>query len=320
VLYEPIVEEFAFEHGTDHLVGDLVRPPWPGPHPVVVFVEGSGPGGRAQGTWPARLAAGGLAVLAYDKPGSGASTGDWTTQSLHDRADETLAAVDAARAHPDLQPDAVALLGGSQGGWVAQLAPSLGGPIAAVVTIAGPGVGMLAQEEYRLAHELPLEGFDERDVADAVGLLRERARMADAGLEASAVHEAEAQWHHAPWYARMAGNEPAEIGFVLRNLAYDPIPALAALPCPLLAIFGADDFAVPVEESVRVITETLATVGHTDHRIVVFPHADHNARLATGERAPGFNELIVGWLGRRLPATSQPGLGSASAPGPRLSM
>jgi hypothetical protein len=71
---------------------------------------------------------------------------------------------------------------------------------------------------------------------------------------------------------------------------------------------------VPVDESVRIITTTLAESGHEDHQIVVFPHADHSIRVFTGEGqprvkhghympggpAPGCAELVVTWLQRRL--------------------
>jgi pimeloyl-ACP methyl ester carboxylesterase len=100
-----------------------------------------------------------LASLAYDKPGSGASRGDWTRQTLTGRAEESAAAVQALRGRDDVLAGAVALLGGSQGGWVAQLTSSLADTVAAVVTAGGPGVGVLAQEEYRLRHQLPAEGF-----------------------------------------------------------------------------------------------------------------------------------------------------------------
>lgn len=57
MLFAPETTELSFRHGDDVLVGDLVRPPWPGPYPAVVFVEGSGPGGRDQREWQTRLAA-----------------------------------------------------------------------------------------------------------------------------------------------------------------------------------------------------------------------------------------------------------------------
>ena len=315
MLFEPGVQELSFTHRGDRLVGDLVVPPWPGPHPAVVFVEGSGPGGRDQGSWPTRLAAAGFASLAYDKPGSGASTGDWTGQNLIDRAEETTAAVLALQKRADIRADAIALFGGSQGGWVAQLAPALAdGAVAAVVTTSGPGVDVLAQEEYRLRHQLPAEGFDHHDVNTALTLLREQVDRIRAGEEPAVVHATQAAWHDAAWYPLLAGTSPQTIGFLALIADYDPIPALDKLRCPLLAIFGADDLLVPVEESIRAIATSLARSGHRDHQIVVFPHADHSVRIYTGhgsprvedghyepgEPAPGYPELVVTWLQRHL--------------------
>jgi pimeloyl-ACP methyl ester carboxylesterase len=313
-LFEPVVAEFSFHHNENELVGDLVRPPWPGPYPAVVFVEGAGPGGRDLGSWPTRLAAAGFTSLAYDKPGSGASTGDWTRQTITDRAAETVAAVRALTARDEVLGDAIALIGGSQGGWVAQLAPSLEETIAAAVTVSGPGVGVLAQEEYRLAHQLLAEGFTHTDVRQALALLSEQVQRVHAGEDAARVHAGQAAWHDAAWYPMLAGTTPQSIAFLAGISDYDPASALATLPCPLLAIFGADDLLVPVEDSVHVISTVLKDAHHTDHEIVVFPHADHNIRIYTGqgpprisngiytpaERAPGLDELIVTWLQRRL--------------------
>ncbi|MFI7213476.1 alpha/beta hydrolase family protein [Micromonospora maritima] len=300
MLFTPPVAELSFHHDGDVLVGDLVRPPWPGPYPAVVFVEGSGPGGRDQRDWQIRLAAAGFASLAYDKPGSGASTGDWTRQTLTDRAGETLAAVGALRTRADVLPDAVALVGGSQGGWVAPLAASLSpAAVAAVVSVSGPAVGPVPQEEYRLRRQLPAEGFTDRDVRQATALLHEQVDRVRAGDDPADVHAAQARWHDAPWYPLLAGTSPASIGFLAGIADHDPEPALAALRRPFLAIYGAEDVQVPVEASVRALDRILGGTGHPDHTVVVFPDADHGIRVR-GTRAPGFDELVVTWLHRRL--------------------
>ena len=39
VLLAPVSTEIAFWHGMDRLVGDVVLPPWPGPHPAVLLVR-----------------------------------------------------------------------------------------------------------------------------------------------------------------------------------------------------------------------------------------------------------------------------------------
>lgn len=315
MLFEPRVLELSFTHRGDRLVGDLMLPPWPGPHPAVVFVEGAGPGGRDQHPWPTRFAAAGLASFAYDKPGCGASTGDWTGQSLTDRAEETVAAALTLHDRADIRADAIALYGGSQGGWVSYLAPeSAEGAIAAVVAVSGPGVTALAQEEYRLRHHLPAEGFDDHAVTTAQSLLHEQIDRVRAGEDPADVHAAQAAWHDAAWYPLLAGTSPQTIGFLTRVADFDPVPALAALRCPLLAIFGTDDLLVPVEDSIQAITTTLTRSGHQDHQIVVFPHADHSIRVyigdgsphiddghyQPGQPAPGYPELVVTWLQRHL--------------------
>ena len=311
VLFAPTSTELSFTHGSDTLVGDLVQPPWPGPHPAVVFVEGSGPGGRDLGTWPTRLAAAGIASFAYDKPGSGASTGDWTRQTLTDRAAETIAAVRTLRQRDDVRSDTVALIGHSQGGWVAPLAAITDDTIAAIVIVSGPGVGVLAQEEYRLRHQLPAEGFTDTDVQQALTLFRDQIDRIRSGEDPEHVHAAQAKWETAGWYPLLAGTTPRSIAFIAGIADHDPTQALATLRCPLLAVFGADDLLVPVADSIRTIENIRR---NADHEIVVFPHADHNIRIYTGTgpaqvrgggytpgiRAPGFDELIVTWLQRRL--------------------
>ncbi len=104
VLFTPVRRELSFHHDGDRLVGDLHLPPTASAEstvPAVIILAGSGPSsGRIARNWEdlgARLAAVGLATFGYDKPGCGASTGDWTRLTLHDRAQEALAAVAARR-------------------------------------------------------------------------------------------------------------------------------------------------------------------------------------------------------------------------------
>src|SRR5215211_4850637 len=134
----------------------MVRAPrGPGPHPAVAFVDGSGPAERDSFEEEAEaLARAGFAGLGWDKPGCGSSGGDWRDQSLQDRASEALAAVGCLAAQEGVDPTRVALLGGSQGGWVGPLAASMSEGVAAVISLSGPGVSPYDQEAYRVEHLL----------------------------------------------------------------------------------------------------------------------------------------------------------------------
>lgn len=308
IRFELERRETSFDHGSDVLVGDVVASPLSGSDRVVVFVEGSGPGGRDQGSRPVGLAGCGLDSLAYDKPGSGASTGDWRAQSIESRASETAAAV--AHCH-GLGYRQVVLLGGSQGGWVARLAATMTSQVDAVVTVSGPAVGPEAQERFRLRTQLPADGFSPSDVDAAVALFDRRVRGCADGATGEEIWRAESDRHDAAWYRHLAGSAPAEIDLVGRLLTHDPRPALRSMSQPLLSVFGGADVLVDVAESVEIIRRERTGA---DDLVVVFPDADHSLRRYTGEGTPqfegghyepgaptpGVTEVIGHWINRVL--------------------
>ena len=77
-------EEIRFAVDSFALVGDLHLPPGAGPHGAVVLVHGSGPQTRT--STPTTYSTtqlfrdAGYAVLVWDKPGSGASTGEFSEE------------------------------------------------------------------------------------------------------------------------------------------------------------------------------------------------------------------------------------------------
>jgi pimeloyl-ACP methyl ester carboxylesterase len=310
VRLAPVRTPISFWDGVNRLVGDLVLPPWEGPHPVVLFVDGYGPGSRDRGTWQTRFAAAGIASLAYDNPGCGESTGDWAEQTLEDRTAETAAAIAAVRSHEAVSPDLVALLGPGQGGWVCLLTAQAGAGVAATLLVSSPMLGALPLEEYRLARRLEENGHAPAESALALTLLRERIRRLVAGETALSVIAAEAACHSAPWYQLMPGATEEEIDHLARIASFDPVPALSSLQAPLLALYGCEDTSLPVEDNAYQLREVLDASGHRDHEVVLVPDADHLLRTtpasaggepSPGDRiAPGVFELLVTWLDRRL--------------------
>src|SRR5580693_1244391 len=93
------------------------------PSPGIVLIGGSGPSDRHNDGFfdllRDHLAQAGVAVLAYDKRGTGRSAGDWATATVDDLAADATAAVAALQAHPQVTPGTVGVLGHSEGGWVA---------------------------------------------------------------------------------------------------------------------------------------------------------------------------------------------------------
>lgn len=91
-------------------VGDLRLPEGGGPHPVVVFAHGDGPNNRASGvTYPPimeRMLRAGYATFAWDKPGTGESTGEFEHgRVLEQRAQIVLDAVAVLKQHAAIDPE-----------------------------------------------------------------------------------------------------------------------------------------------------------------------------------------------------------------------
>ncbi len=141
-------------------VGDLRALTWTPDAPVggVVLVDGSGAGACDDwGGWAERIAELGVVVLAHDRPGCGGSPGDFLTQTLDDRADESLTALAVLRGHVT---GPVGFLGFSQGGWVGMVAAARQDPpVDFLACVAGPGVGPQAQDRYRIEVDLRAAGL-----------------------------------------------------------------------------------------------------------------------------------------------------------------
>jgi uncharacterized protein len=300
--------DVTFENQGTRLTGILRRPEGGGPFPAVAFVDGSGPAERDSFSEEAEaLARAGFASLSWDKPGCGGSGGDWRAQSLQDRAAEALAAVACLAAQDGVDPDRIALLGASQGGWVGPLAASQSPAVAAVISLSGSGVSPYAQEAYRVEHMLRDAGVPEEQVAEALAFFHRRADRLRRGDDLAEVAAEQRSHRDAPWYEVLGDDGTVgHLGFMARIYDYDPAPVLERVGCPVLAIWGQRDLYVPVAASAEAFAAALGRGGNGSFRLEVVPEADHGLRLPAGdgaERGPRIADLmdmVIGWLRRAL--------------------
>jgi dienelactone hydrolase len=143
----------VFRDGAVKLAGRLLVPPGKGPFPAVVIVPGSVPANRdTYDLWALFFASRGFAVLTYDKRGIGQSTGtyvrDATDMNLHDLAADALAGVAWLRRQPEIDPARIGLSGGSQGGWVIELAASESPTVRFAALQSGPAMSVGRQLAY----------------------------------------------------------------------------------------------------------------------------------------------------------------------------
>lgn len=107
------------------LAGTLCLPSSAGPHPVTLMVHGSGPldrnenlSGQALNAFNSiahYLASRGIASLRYDKRGCGESAGEFNSTGHQDLVDDAQCWVRVLEAAPECNPDALYVLGHSEG-------------------------------------------------------------------------------------------------------------------------------------------------------------------------------------------------------------
>jgi dipeptidyl aminopeptidase/acylaminoacyl peptidase len=300
------VDEITFQNGATRLAGTLLRPSAPGPYPAVVLVHGSGPEDRdSSGYFPPireHFVRRGIAVLCYDKPGIGASSGDWRQQSFQDRAQEALAALRCLRDREGIDQHHVGLWGISQGGWIAPLAASMSTDVAFIIPVSAPGVSPAEQDEYDIEHNMRADGLPEEQVTQGVAYVRSlmiaaRLKHPYEQVDAEVLQVARDE----PWFGYFAIPDAQLWDFFLRgDPDYDPVPILERVRCPVLAIFGALDRQIPAHKSARVFQQALRRAGNPDVTIRMFPNADHGIADAGSQHfAPGYLELMSRWIMER---------------------
>jgi uncharacterized protein len=260
--------------------------------PGLVLIGGSGPSDRHNdGFFDAlrhHLVGAGVAVLAYDKRGVGASTGAWPAATVDELAGDAAAALGILRGHPGVAPETVGLLGHSEGGWVGlrvcagHLAPAF------LILNSCPAVSFLEAETFALA----AAGVEQHTARAVLGELVEAVRSGLGAAEAQQILDGH---KHEAWY-------PTLEGFVLDDTTwaqwgawfdYDPERDLEHLTVPTLALLGENDAVVPVQVSVDRYEQT-AEQATRQQRTKVFPDADHRLRTSTGF-APGYLSSISSW-------------------------
>jgi len=172
-----IEEDVTFGFGSDELFGVLTLPPDDGPHPAVALITGAastdtgvrdGAASRALINHAHTLVQDGYAVLRYDPPGVGQSTGEYSTEILEERAAEAMAAIRTLQSHPDIESDQIGLWGVSQGSWVIALAAAeYPEDVAFLISVSGAGISVADQQVWGIETQTAAAGLGEEDVAKA---------------------------------------------------------------------------------------------------------------------------------------------------------
>ena len=330
----------AFTSGDAELRGRLILPDGPGPHPAVVMAHGSEKDAAtvySHEGW--LLAPNGIAVLIFDKRGTGSSEGKFG-MDFGQLSDDLVAAVEWLRKQPEVDPDRIGLAGYSQGGWTSPLAASKSDAVKFVLVGYGMVDSPAEEDRKETLALLRKKGFGEADVAEAEELIKAGHQVIsqrfDGGWEK--VAELKARFKDEPWVEtlddgtagslmkypawamKIAGPRIMPLGLD-RWWFHDSRPILEKLDIPMLWLIGGDDIEAPNEVTIATLRQLQAR--GKPFELVVYPGADHGILLfeeKDGERiytgyAPDYFQKKVEWLRHQ---TGLDGSGTRKPPGLEL--
>jgi len=312
---------FANPRAAIELAGTLTLPEGEGPFPAAVLISGSGPQDRDEtfmGHKPFlvladHLTRNGIAVLRYDDRGFGASGGDHWAATTADFATDAAAAVEWLSRRPEIDSDAIGLIGHSEGGLVAPITAGNNANVAWVILLAAPGVDMLELVASQTEAMALTQGVSAEELQRVMPVNRRIWRIV-AGAADTETTRARLDAMLTPDVLTTLGANPDRKPVIIESslrpwlrylLRFDPAPYLTQLKVPVLALNGSLDVQVPATENLAAIDSLLA--GNPDATIVELPGLNHLFQTAKtgalGEyrdieqtMAPLALKTISGWI------------------------
>lgn len=256
-----------------NLAATVTKPRTGSKLPTVVLIGGSGAADRdgmvagipVLGQIAKALVDAGFMVVRYDRRGIGQSGGRAETATVADYADDARAVVTYLRkSRKDVDAKRIAVLGHSEGAWVALQLGSMEREIAALVLVggaSGTGGALVLEQQQHLLDLLGVAAEEKKTKADL------QARINDAAT-------GKGTWDGVPDELRAQADTP----WFASYLAYEPAKVLKDVRQPVLIVQGELDTQVPKHHA-----EALAVLARARKR-----------QVATDVvQVPGVNHLLV---------------------------
>lgn len=302
------------------LAGTYSVPQGVGPFPAVILVHGSGPNTRNEEIFGHKiflvladhLNRQGIAVLRYDKRGTGASKGDYAKATSVDFSDDAHAALAYLRNRTEVNQEKIGVIGHSEGGMIAPMLANHDEHLAFLVMLAGPGIrgDKLLPEQKRLV--MKAGGASDKDIADTVKSDQIiYTAIAHSTSDVQAVRAVETILQNLVKEKQISNAQADALlrqvtsPWMLYFLSYDPAPELRKLQLAILVLNGEKDMQVPAKMNLNAIRDAL--VNNNKATIKELPQLNHLFQTAeTGSPseygsieetfAPSALKIISDWI------------------------
>jgi pimeloyl-ACP methyl ester carboxylesterase len=280
------VQEIRFTIRQFSVVGDLLLPLTGTKHPLIILVWGDGEAGRHMVGRPSKLIRCfidcGYAVFLEDKPGFGASKGEFSRDYLlHERAMILAQEVAILRRHVAIKPDRVGVYSHSQGGYVMALAVESGIKFNFMIAISCPAMNGISQSAYLVKKQILCEGLSKEVAREAESYYyqRESAQDYPTYLEAASyLNEIPLVRDVLGWGGIIPKEEfkPRQPDW---EDFYDPASQFSKLTVPALVIFGEKDTQADPVQGSAAYRMAFEHNRNKFFQVVILEDTDHNMDL-----------------------------------------
>lgn len=291
---DPVETAVQFQAAGMTIHGTITRPAVDGRYPAIAIAAGSGPtdrdwrnplipGANGSGALLAdALARQGVAVLRYDKRGTGATGMPTGAIAWGDYAAELGAATAVLADQPFVDPARIFVAGHSEGGVHAlRVAAQPVVPLAGVMLLSAAGRSLRDIVLWQIGNQIQASGLNPAAAQAEIDALTAAIDTIAAG---GTVDPASVGQLQGVQQFLMALQNPQSVAFARGLLTFDPLAAFATFDLPVLVLTGGRDIQVDPELDARPLAQAAQAAGRPT-TFVLAEQADHVLKTEPTPRA-----------------------------------
>jgi len=261
--------------------------------PVVILISGSGPQDRDE-TFASHkpflvlsdyLTRNGIAVLRYDDRGYGESTGDFSTGTTADFAEDVLSAIEFLKKRTDIDSNKIGLVGHSEGAIIAPMVANQSNGVSYIVMLAGTGT---TGKEVSLRQTLDFRNFPVADEEAYEAYVHEAIEIASSDKETAIVKsELKTFYQKSEILASLLPANVDRDEFIENLVAtrttpwiryfynYNPVAEIKKINIPVMALYGTNDTQVPPKYHLQPVKDALASSRSNNYEVILLEGLNH---------------------------------------------
>lgn len=307
---------FSNNEAAINLAGTFTCPAQSGRFPAVILVAGSGPNNRNEEIFGHKpflvladhLTRNGIAVLRYDKRGTGKSEGNFASASIGDFASDARAAIDYLRSKEEVDNGRIGIIGHSEGASVAFVVAA-GDNVSFLVSLAGSGIKGVDLLDMQREAIFSAAGMSKEYIEQSNALLNQAYQMTKSITDRRVLEEKITELFAGTMLSGQAPQTVRQLTSAgMRSfLDFDPQKYYPAVRCPVLALNGEKDLQVPYAPNLKAIEQGISSNGNNRVTTISYPGLNHLFQQAKtglvdeyGRIEETFNPVVMdgitGWI------------------------